>query len=92
MQALDSILISFYVYFSGPSHRTTISRASVPFCFAHTLFISKMCRNYYTAVLIRPLNCIIMGTHVVHGAGKSWNMTCDKGHATDIPVNSEEDR
>lgn len=72
VQALDSILISFYVYFSGPSHGMTISRAPVSLCFAHALFISKMCRNNYTVVLITPLNCIIMGVHVVHGALKNW--------------------
>lgn len=72
MQALDSILISFYVYFSEPSHGTTISRAPVSFCFAHALFVSKMCRNNYTVVLIMPLNCIIMDTQVLHGAVKNW--------------------
>lgn len=72
MQALDSILIGFYVYFRGPSHGITISRAPVSFCFAHALFISKMCRKNYTVVLITPLNCIIMGTHVLHGVVKNW--------------------
>lgn len=56
MQALDSILISFYTYFSGPSHGTVIRRAPLSFCFAHAHLGSKTCRINYTVVLIAPLD------------------------------------
>lgn len=93
MQALDSILISFYTYFSGPSHRTAIRRAPLSFCFARAHLLSKMCKNNYTVVLILPLNSNIMGTHMLCGAVKNWyHHLRDKGCTADTPVNSEEGR
>ena len=93
MQALDPILISFYTYFSQPGHGTAIRRAPLSFCFARTHLVSNMFRNNYTVVLIPPLNCNIMGTHVLCGAVKNWYRDlCDKGCMADIAVNSGECR